>query len=889
MVPFGRVAVVFGLVVSMAVAIPASEGSLRVYPAASSSGDAAWVLTTHRFNTAFTAAAYVGNGYFGERVPAAGMGLYSGDQGMNTWPLFNPRITTGVVSGLYGKTSSMIGGYKQAIATIPVWTTLGFTTPSGTYGPDTATASTVADYTQSLDLRTGTVTTSGVWTDPGGRRTRFSYQVFTNRAGKHLGVVHLTLTPLWSGTASVTGTLDGAGAQRLTARGATVDTATHTSQVTMVSTGVGTALAEAQVLRTEVPLTGVTGDAQPDKATASERMSFTATAGRSYEFTKYAAIIAGPGDAVTKARAAAVVGRSNLARSNAAAWQAVYRSDILVPGRADLQRVVHANEYALYASLRADAPSAVGPSGLGGEGYAGLVFWDAETWMFPTLLVQHPDIAKVIPDYRSRTLAAARRNATAQGHAGAFYPWTSGSDGVYDTNCYGASCERQLHLQGDIALSFWQYYLATRDKTWLRAKGWPMLKALARFWEVKAAKTTGGYEIAGVQPPDENHDNVTNSSYTNAVAALTLRNAASAARKLGITPPAHWATVARGLTATMPYDRAKGIYKEFDGYAGETIKQADVAMLTYPLDFAMSRRTAVNNLEYYAARTSALGPAMSDAIHAIDSSWLDVAGCSSYTYLLRSYQPFVRRPYLEFSEVRAPDIQSSYSFLTGSGGFLQTFLYGFTGFRGGDGSISIDPSLPPQLPRVTVRRMAWEGRTFTVDIGPKRTTLTLLFGSPLLVKHPNGSRTLAKGKKLTVETRRPSARATTDLARCRPAGAVSAAPGEAAVAAVDGSSATAWTPASVASGQWLKVDLGDVKRVRRVTVRESSAYGYRIQVSTNGMSWSTVATRAGAAGRAVTTFKTVKARYIRLLFAAPSALDVLTGTRPIINDLQVRS
>ncbi|GAB2868780.1 hypothetical protein GCM10022221_82220 [Actinocorallia aurea] len=884
----GWVAAVSGLAVVVG-AVPASGVPSRREPEGSASRDAAWVLTTHRFDTAFTAAPYVGNGYFGQRIPAAGMGLYGGDQGMNTWPLFNPRITTGIVSGLYGRTASMVGGDKQAIATIPAWTTLGFTTPSGTYGPDTASASTVGGYTQSLDLRTGTVTTSGVWTDPAGRRTRFRYEVFADRSRPHIGVVHLALTPLWSGAASVTGTLDGAGAQRLTAKGAAVDTGTHTSRVTMVSTGVGKALTEAQVLRTGVPLTGDTGDAQPGAATASERMSFKAVEGRTYEFTKYAAIIAGPGDAVFEARAAAAVGRPSLARSNAAAWRAVYRSDILVPGRADLQRVVHASEYALYASLRADAPSAVGPSGLGGEGYAGLVFWDAETWMFPALLVQHPDIAAVIPDYRSRTLAAARRNATAQGYAGAFYPWTSGSDGVYGTNCYGPSCEQELHLQGDIALAFWQYYLATGDRKWLRARGWPMLKALALFWESKAARTSDGYEIAGVQPPDEFQEKVTNSSYTNAVAALTLRNAAAAAETLGITPPARWAKVARGLTATMPYDRAKDIYKEYDGYAGATIKQADVAMLTYPLGFEMPRRTAVNDLEYYAARTSALGPAMSDAIHAIDSSHLGVAGCASYTYLLRSYQPFVRRPYLEFSEVRKPDLQSSYGFLTGAAGFLQTFQYGFTGFRGGDGSIALDPSLPPQLPRVIVRRMTWAGRTFTVDVGPKRTTVTLLSGRPLPVEHPNGKKVLTQGRRLTIATRRPSEKPTGDLARCRPADAVSAAPGEAALAAVDGSAATAWTPSSVASGQWLKVDLGSARRVRSVAVRASSAYGYRIQVSTNGRSWRTVATREAADGRAVAKFGAVRARYVRLLFTAPSALDVITGTRPIVTDLQVRS
>jgi hypothetical protein len=47
------------------------------------------------------------------------------------------------------------------------------------------------------------------------------------------------------------------------------------------------------------------------------------------------------------------------------------------------------------------------------------------------------------------------------------------------------------------------------------------------------------------------------------------------------------------------------------------------------------------------------GPAMTDAIHSIDASALNAPACSAYTYMLRSYDPFLRAPFDQFAR-RAP-------------------------------------------------------------------------------------------------------------------------------------------------------------------------------------------------------------------------------------------
>ena len=62
------------------------------------------------------------------------------------------------------------------------------------------------------------------------------------------------------------------------------------------------------------------------------------------------------------------------------------------------------------------------PMGLSSGGYYGHIFWDSDTWMFPPLLLTHPDIARSLVEFRSRTLDAARANAQANGCRGRDVP-----------------------------------------------------------------------------------------------------------------------------------------------------------------------------------------------------------------------------------------------------------------------------------------------------------------------------------------------------------------------------------------------------------------------------------------------------------------------------------
>jgi trehalose/maltose hydrolase-like predicted phosphorylase len=177
-------------------------------------------------------------------------------------------------------------------------------------------------------------------------------------------------------------------------------------------------------------------------------------------------------------------------------------------------------------------------------------------------------------------------------------------------------------------------------------------------------------------------------------------------------------------------------------------------MLTYPWEWQEPASIGLNDLNYYAPRTDADGPAMTDSIHAIDSLALGIEGCPAYHYTLRSVLPFVQPPYDQFTEAR--NGQGTFTFLTGEGGFLQTFLYGWSGFRWREDRIELDPALPDQWAAhgLTLRRLSYRGRQFTVAIAAKRTTVTLDSGTAVKVEGPNGTRTLAPGATLTMPTRR---------------------------------------------------------------------------------------------------------------------------------------
>ncbi|MFJ8926887.1 discoidin domain-containing protein [Streptomyces sp. NPDC102364] len=844
-------------------------------PSAPGCGGPGWSLATRTAEPASPYHAYAGNGYLGVRVPPVGAGYArTGEAGDKTgWPLYTPPYDGAFVSGLYGRGPKSTA-HREAIAALPTWTALEVQARGETYGPGSRTTG----YRQTLDMRCGVVRTEVTWVHKDGKRTDLTYEVLADRADPHVGAVRLRVRPHWSGGVKVTDRIDERGARRVSGTGSG-PAGKRTAVVGFRTDGSGTAGTVATTLRSP----GRTHTARPakDSLGTSQSADFRATDGATYDVTKYVGVDTAltskdpRSGAVRASKRAAAAGWDALVLRHNAAWRELWASDIETPGRPELQAQLRAAQYGLLSSLRAGARNSIGPTGLSSDNYAGMVFWDAETWMYPSLLATRPELAKPVLEYRYRTRDAAADNALKTSQKGFMYPWTSASSGSLWKECQSWNpphCVTQNHLQGDIALAAWQYYQATGDRTWLRERGWPLLKGLATYWSSRVTpnEKDGTYSIKDVAGPDEYSNGVDDGVYTNAVAATSLRDATKAAALLGRRAPADWKRIADRLR--IPYDAKRKVFLQYDGYdidKGADIKQADAVLLLYPLDWKpMPKGAAAATLDYYAAHTDRDGPAMTDSVHAVAAAGIGEPGCSTYTFLERASRPFFRGPFGTFSESRGEKAGAgdalagtpAQDFLTGKGGFLQVFTHGLTGMRVQDGdAVRLDPMLPPQLSTgVNVKGLQWRGRTYDVEIGARTTTVRLTGGAPFAVDTPDG-RKIVTGAGLTLPTRRPDLTPTTDLARCKSAKATSEDPGQYAGAAVDGNPATTWHPA--APGASLTVDLGGVRPVDRVKV--TGAKEYRLETSVDGKEWTPFEAGAGAS-----------ARYVRLTETGESAESV---------------
>lgn len=97
---------------------------------------------------------------------------------------------------------------------------------------------------------------------------------------------------------------------------------------------------------------------------------------------------------------------------------------------------------------------------------------------------------------------------------------------------------------------------------------------------------------------------------------------------------------------------------------------------------------------------------MSDAVNSIDTSALGTPGCASYVFTERSFQPFIRDVFDQFSETKTG---GAFTFMTGIGGFLQEFIYGYSGLRFTPTDVQLSPSLTAQLPGVVLHGLACTG------------------------------------------------------------------------------------------------------------------------------------------------------------------------------------
>ena len=689
--------------------------------------DSAFVLATT--DPARTPSGFIGNGHVGVTVPPLGIGA-----------------AQSLVAGLYEHGPLDV----PRIAAAPAWNAIAVFDGAKWLDSTAIAGGAIQSYRQSIDMRTGVAYTAYDWVD-GPRRTSVRVETFLSRADRHLAVVQLELVPHSAGPMRVrvalakwpppkrlpldtlTRTERSWGAAELWYPGHSIVHARTAklspvgARLTMVSSPEGRITTVGEAAEVAWPM-GAVAHADTTLDSARVDIAIDAAAGQTYTITEIVSIVPSYDDrsslaaAVRDAASSRAAGVAALAARNAEAWRRRWETDIEIQGDTALQRVVRSMLFYLLCSADSGTALAIPPMGLSTAGYYGHVFWDSDTWMFPALVLTHPDVARSLVDFRSRALGAAQRRARSYGFRGAMFPWESDELGRETTPHFASqNAHSEIHVTGDVAVAQWQYYLATGDSIWLARRGFPVIRETANFWVSRATydSTRDRYDIKDVVSVAEGLVGVTDDAYTNAVARRNLEIATMASQRLGMRADPRWAAVAAKLH--MPIDSATHSYRTYEGAPDSTLGFI-TPLLSYPLGVPMSDQVKRTHLEQAMRRIDdeAAGAMMGVTLLSVDAAELGLHALVD-SLLPYSYRPHVHGPFLMLSETPT---NNAFDFLTGAGGLLQQVIFGYTGLRLENSGLvpAFPPVLPSRVTRLVLRNIQVRGKHYdiTVDASGRR-------------------------------------------------------------------------------------------------------------------------------------------------------------------------
>lgn len=579
------------------------------------------------------------------------------------------------------------------------------------------------NYRQSLDMRTAILRTSLDWASEG-QCTRLEKECFLSRSRPNIAVISMTLTPDFDGKITVSDIIDGTAIDdatdwrytRLPAETGFYKGNQNSSSIIALDAKYGPGkkrLVVASMLVYGDNSIPAQVDLNKKEKLVSRKLSLEVTSGESYTLTKIVAIISDsdspdPFNTAFTAVEGAAGNIGKLKNDHISAWEGLWQHRIEVPSY-PTQRILNSCLFQLYSNMREGFQYSMGPVGLSGNTWGGRTFWDSDFWMFPGLALLNSKLAKGFVDYRYNTLAGAKRNALAEGYDGAMFAWESAETG--DEVIPHLVYHHQHHVNSDIAIAQWWQYLTSGDIGFLKDQAAEIIMESARFWVSYADynKELDRYEIRRVCCADEYAGFQDNNTLTNYGAVHTIRLAEKVANIVGEAIPGKWLEVAEKMW--LPFDEEKRLYLEYEGYNGETIRQADTALLIYPYEMPMSDEIKTNIVDYYSSKYPNGNIMMGHAIDGIincelgrkDHAW------QSFVKLI----PHFRMPFLLAGETPS---NNCISFQTGLGGLLQLFLMGYAGIRMHDSGLFVQPCLPPEISFMTIKKLNYKGISFDLII-----------------------------------------------------------------------------------------------------------------------------------------------------------------------------
>ncbi len=533
-------------------------------------------------------------------------------------------------------------------------------------------------YRRNLNLQTAVLTREALFRAESGAIVRLVFERFASLANEHilaqrLQIIAVDGNPEITIEAYIDHAVTNMGAQHW----GNIETA-HTNNTlsvgaTTIQSGYGIGMASALISEYAVETIVDTTNKRPVM-----RTTFTLPREASTTLYKFTTIYTSRGlgepvqAAQTKLSEAVATGYDALMQLQRDEW-AIYwdSSDVQIEGDEAAQFAIRFVMYQiLICAPRHDDDVNIGAKTLSGFGYKGHVFWDTELFILPPMSLTQPKMARNLLMYRYHRLLGARNKAKANGYEGAMYPWESTDTGEETTPQWSDpqpdgsririwTGDSEQHISTDISYGVLQYWRWSGDDEFLKQFGAEIVLDTAVFWGSRVEAKNGRYELSQQIGPDEYHENIDNSVFTNRMVVWHLEQAINLLLWLeGNSPEDHdrlvklldlnaerqakWKNIIHKMY--IPFDEEKQIHIQFPGFfemeyvpvphyeprtasvqaiighhrtiQTQVIKQADVVMLMALLgDELAAHKVLINNWNTYYPRTDH-GSSLSPAIHA---------------------------------------------------------------------------------------------------------------------------------------------------------------------------------------------------------------------------------------------------------------------------------
>lgn len=407
----------------------------------------------------------------------------------------------------------------------------------------------------------------------------------------------------------------------------------------------------------------------------------------------------------------------------------------------------------------------IGAKGLTGEAYSGNTFWDTETYCLPFYIFNNIKAAKQLLMFRYNTLEEAKIRAKELDCEGAFYPIAT----ISGKECCTLWQHASLQLQATTAVAYglWHYENVTKDKEFVHTYGIPMLIEICRMLATRGNWNgdSTNYGYYGVMGPDEFQMMVNNNCYTNYLGKATLEYTLRILKEYSETNIDQYNVVVGSHNLTkkelnnwykisskmfIPYDNERRLYEQHEGffhlphvdvdkipiaefplyhhwtydriYRNDMIKQPDVLMFMFLYNDRFTLDEIKKNYEYYTPKCiheSSLSP----SVHSILATQI---GKNEEAY---NFFGFATR--MDLDNYNRNTHEGLHT--TSIAAAWMNIVYGFGGMRSDGRILKFAPSIPNQWQAYTFG-VTYSNDTIKVSVDKTGPTFYTLNGSSIKIQ-----------------------------------------------------------------------------------------------------------------------------------------------------------